>query len=89
MVTKSLDRRGNILHIECQLTYVHSVNVLSYFDCAKHVLEKSLDMRTQGISYLFMLNTHLSTSVDLQVPATHNRLLLEAHTRLVTSHADE
>jgi len=46
-------------------------------------------MRTRGISCLFMLNPHLSPSVDSQVPATRNELLLEAHTRLVTSHGDE
>jgi len=32
---------------------------------------KNVDMRTQGISYLFMLNPHLSPSVDSQMPATH------------------
>jgi hypothetical protein len=89
MVTKSLDSRRNILHIECQVTYVHSVNLYLITDSAKHVLVKCLDMRTRGISCLFMLNPHLSPSVDSQVPATRNKLLLESPTRLVTSYGDE
>jgi hypothetical protein len=54
-----------------------------------HIHECAMLVVTAVISYPFIWNLHLSPSVDSQVPATCNKLLLETHTRLVTSHADE